>query len=66
MVIGGVEIFASVLPCAQRIHWTEVMARPPGDAFMPPVDRAEWKEVAREGPYESQGLRYAYVVLERR
>jgi dihydrofolate reductase len=66
MVIGGVEIFANVLPRADRIQWTEVMARPDGDAFMPPLNRADWKETAREGPFESKGLRYAYVVLERR
>ena len=66
MVIGGAGIFASVLPIAHRVQWTEVMARPEGDAFMPPLDPAEWKEVAREGPFESRGLRYAYIVLERR
>jgi dihydrofolate reductase len=66
MVIGGAGIFASVLPLAHRIQWTEVMAQPAGDAFMPALDRAAWKEVAREGPFESQGLRYAYVILERR
>jgi dihydrofolate reductase len=65
MVIGGAEIFARLLPRADRIQWTEIMARPGGDAFMPPLDRAGWKEVAREGPFESKGLRYAYVVLER-
>jgi dihydrofolate reductase len=66
MVIGGAEIFASVLPHASRIQWTEIMSRPAGDAFMPPLDSADWKEVAREGPSESGGLRYAYVTLERR
>ena len=65
MVIGGAEIFAKLLPRADRIQWTEVMARPEGDAFMPPFDPSGWKEVAREGPFESKGLRYAYVVLER-
>jgi len=65
MVIGGAEIFANVLPRANRIEWTEILARPDGDAFMPPLDPADWKEVAREGPFESKGLRYAYVVLER-
>src|SRR3954468_7610555 len=66
MVIGGAGIFADVLPQAHRIQWTEVMAAPAGDAFMPPLDRTQWKEVAREGPYEAQGLGYAFIVLERR
>jgi dihydrofolate reductase len=64
--IGGQAIFAAVLPCASRVHWTEVMAAPSGDAFMPPLDPALWKETAREGPFESKGLRYAFLILERR
>ncbi len=66
VVIGGAEIFASVLPFARRIRWTEIMAAPEGDAFMPPIDRNAWQEVAREGPFESNGLRYAFVLLEQR
>ncbi|HEY4264115.1 MAG TPA: dihydrofolate reductase [Micropepsaceae bacterium] len=70
MVIGGQAIFAAALPRAHRIHWTDVMTRPEGDAFMPPLDPAVWKETAREGPFESPGdsggLRYAFLVLERR
>src|SRR5215470_12754879 len=46
MVIGGSEIFANALPYANRIQWTEILARPDGDAFMPPPDRSEWREVA--------------------
>jgi dihydrofolate reductase len=66
MVIGGEAIFAASLPLAHRIHWTQVMASPDGDAFMPPIDRAAWKTVAREGPFESGDLRYAFLTLERR
>ena len=33
---------------------------------MPPIDKSQWQETAREGPFESGGLRYAFVVLERR
>ncbi|HXJ00162.1 MAG TPA: dihydrofolate reductase [Micropepsaceae bacterium] len=66
MVIGGEAIFAATLPRAHRVHWTQIMARVEGDAVMPPLDPQLWKEVAREGPFESGGLRYAFVVLERR
>jgi dihydrofolate reductase len=65
MVIGGEAIFASALPYAHRIHRTEIQAAPEGDAFMPAIDRNEWQETAREGPFESGGLRYTFVVLER-
>jgi dihydrofolate reductase len=70
MVIGGAAVFAETLPLASRIHWTQIMARPEGDAFMPPLDLTEWRETQREGPFESAsgagGLRYAFLVLERR
>ncbi len=64
-VIGGEAIFAAALPLAQTIHLTEVAASPDGDAFMPPIDRTQWREIAREGPYEANGLRYSFVTLKR-
>jgi len=64
-IIGGEAIFAAALPLATRIHWTEVSARPAGDAHMPPFDRSEWRETAREGPYDADGLAYSFVTLER-
>ncbi|HEX3484461.1 MAG TPA: dihydrofolate reductase [Micropepsaceae bacterium] len=66
IVIGGEAIFAATLPRATRIHWTQVMAPIEGDAVMPPFDLSQWQEVAREGPFESEGLRYAFAILERR
>jgi dihydrofolate reductase len=66
IVIGGEAIFAATLPIARRVHRTQIMTRPDGDAFMPPLDSKEWQETAREGPFESGGLRYAFLVLERR
>jgi dihydrofolate reductase len=65
MVIGGEAIFAEALPLAQIIHLTEVAASPEGDAFMPPIDRGQWREIAREGPYEADGLRYSFVTFKR-
>jgi len=66
MIIGGEAIFVASLPLAQRIELTEVMAAPEGDTFMPPFERAEWRETRREGPYEAGALRYAFLLLERR
>jgi dihydrofolate reductase len=65
MVIGGEAIFAAALPLAQTIHLTEVAASPDGDAFMPPIDRTQWRETGREGPYDADGVRYSFVTLER-
>ena len=65
MVIGGEAIFAEALPLAQRIHLTEVESSPEGDAFMPAIDRREWREVSRDGPHDASGTRYSFVTLER-
>jgi dihydrofolate reductase len=64
-VIGGQAIFAEALPIADTIHMTQVAASPDGDTFMPLIDRAEWREVACEGPHEADGLRYSFVTLKR-
>lgn len=64
-VIGGENIFAAALPRAQRIYLTEVLCTPEGDAFMPPIDFAEWHETWRDSPREAGALRYSFVTLER-
>lgn len=64
-IIGGEAIFAAALPVAQTIHLTEVAASPHGDAFMPAIDRTQWREIAREGPHDADGLRYSFVTLAR-
>jgi dihydrofolate reductase len=48
MVIGGADIYRQALPVADRIYWTEVMASPDGDTLFPAIDRAQWRETARE------------------
>jgi len=47
-VIGGAEIYAQAMPLADRLDITEVHARPDGDTVFPAIDRAHWKEAARE------------------
>jgi dihydrofolate reductase len=64
-VIGGQAIFADALPIADTIHMTQIHASPDGDALMPLIDRAVWRETASEGPYEADGLRYSFVTLKR-
>lgn len=50
-VIGGGEIFRQLLGAADRIHITEIHARPEGDAFFPELDPGQWVEESRE-PHE--------------
>lgn len=66
-VIGGGELYAQVLPQATRIHLTEVDVRLEGDAWLPPLDPAAWRETARESHPADERHAYAYhfVTLER-
>ncbi len=68
MVGGGGEIYRALLPQTDRVELTEIALAPEGDAFFPPLDSSDWREIAREAP--PRGPRdeadFAYVTLERR
>jgi dihydrofolate reductase len=64
MVIGGAQIYRAFLPRAARIELTEVHGDFAGDAFFH-LDRAGWRETAREDHRTADGLAYSYVTLER-
>ena len=48
MVIGGADIYAQLLPRADRLEITRVHTRPSGDATFPPISSVAWKEVAHQ------------------
>ena len=63
-VIGGAQIYAQLLPHADRIELTEVHAAPKGDATVPAFEG--WTEVAREDhPAEGDRPAYSFVTLTR-
>jgi dihydrofolate reductase len=66
MVIGGGDIFAELMPRADRLEITHVHASPEGDAFFPPIDPAEWQERSRReiaaGPKDSASFALATYV----
>jgi dihydrofolate reductase len=67
-VIGGADLFALALPDAARIYLTEVEGEPVGDAVMPALDEAGWREVSRQTAPAGPDDEYPTVfrVLERR
>ncbi len=67
-IIGGNVVFAETLPRASRLEITEVHGTPEGDAYFPPFDKREWKEVLRDGPHQgpNDSLPYTFVTYERR
>lgn len=64
-IIGGAELYAQMLPYAQRLELTEIDATYEGDAFFPSFDRVQWREVKRESSRTEAGLGYAFVTYER-
>lgn len=42
-VLGGADIYAQALPCADRLVITHVDASPEADAFFPAIDPAVWR-----------------------
>ena len=67
-VIGGAEIYAQWMECADRLEITEVHARPEGDTRFAAIDAAIWEEVARvrnpAGPDDSAD--FSFVTYRRR
>lgn len=67
IVIGGAQIYAAALPLASRLYVTEVHAAVAGDTWFPPVNPAEWREIAREEYAATDDSLYAcaFVVHDR-
>ena len=63
MIIGGSDVFAAMLPVADRLEITHVHASPDGDVTFPPIDPTLWREVSRTehpaGPQDDAGFAVA-------
>jgi dihydrofolate reductase len=66
-VIGGAQLYAEALPHADRLYLTEVHTKVDGDVRFPAFNRAEWREVSRDGPKRESGepFDYSFVTLDR-
>ncbi|MBN8760408.1 MAG: diacylglycerol kinase [Thiobacillus sp. 65-69] len=65
--IGGAELYAQVLPLADRLYLTEVDCAPEGDAWFPDYDRTAFREIERSAQIGAKGdpLRFDFVVYAR-
>jgi dihydrofolate reductase len=65
--IGGAELYAQVMPLADRLYLTEVDLEPEGDAWFPEYERSAFHERSRESHVGEKGdrLRFDFVVYER-
>lgn len=58
-VIGGAQIYESMLEHADRIYLTEVHGSPEGDTIFPPLDSAKWQEVGSEPINQTERDQYS-------
>ena len=68
LVVGGAELYELALPRAVRLYLTLVDAEVEGDVSFPPIDAAQWREIARE-PHPPDGpdaLAFDFVTYARR
>jgi dihydrofolate reductase (EC 1.5.1.3) len=67
-VIGGADLYAQTLACADTLELTQVHARLGGDTHFPHFDPAGWVEQSREehGVDERHAYAFTFVTLRRR
>lgn len=67
IVMGGGQIYAQLLPQADRLYLTKVLADVDGDAWFPACDASEWTQISSENVAASGENPYpfCYVTLDR-
>ena len=65
-LIGGAELYREALQLADRLYITAIDAEYEGDAFFPEFDQAAWQEIAREQHISAEGLRFSYLIYQRK
>jgi len=62
MVVGGAEVYAALLPKAERIYFTRVHAKPDGDVRFPELDLGFWREVSSEHHPRGEKDEFDYTI----
>ncbi len=67
MIMGGADLYAQLLPRADRLYLTEVKVDANGDAWFPEINEMHWRELERESHRadENNEFDYDFVVLAR-
>lgn len=68
MVIGGAQVYAALLPEADRLHLTRIHARFKGDTRFPALDWTQWEQLSRRryGADERNPYPYSFITLRRK
>lgn len=60
-IIGGAELYALALPCADVLELTEVALAPKADVFFPEFDPRDWQLAHRDEAVSQAGPRFAFA-----
>lgn len=64
MIIGGEQIFRSILPKADRLYITLIHKEFEGDTFFPAYGDG-WKLTSESERFDSDGIPYSYLIFDR-
>jgi dihydrofolate reductase len=68
MIIGGGDLYAQLLPRADRLYISHIDLAPPGDVYFPPIDEREWVvvDLPEVAPHPKDEATYRVKVYARR
>jgi dihydrofolate reductase len=66
-IVGGAEIYRQTLDRADRLYLTQVETDAPGDAYLPPIDLAEWRlvEVSRHAADDRNEHPHTFAIYDK-
>lgn len=63
VVIGGGQLYATLLSVADRLYLTEIELDVEGDTYFPAWDDGSWQLVSSEKSISDKGLEYRFITL---
>jgi dihydrofolate reductase len=63
-IIGGAEIYRQSIAIADKIYLTRICHDFEGDAYFPPIDETEWKEISHLEQNTDEKNPYPFAFLE--
>lgn len=66
-VIGGAQIYATLISKCQRLYITQIEKDFIGDSYFPKINEQEWNIIERiNGPKDDNNFDYEYITYERK
>ncbi|WP_372872975.1 type 3 dihydrofolate reductase [Shewanella sp.] len=63
VVIGGGQLYKTLLPCADKLYLTEIVLDVEGDTHFPDWDDGSWEAIETTQHVSDKGLEYRFITL---